>query len=57
MRQVRSSEACWDEFLLRLERLTGLDKNFHEIKHLVEQIEKYAYNEGMKSVNLTKRPK
>ena len=55
MRQARSSEACWDEFLLRLERLTGLDKNFHEIKHLVEQIERYAYKEGAKSVNLTNK--
>lgn len=57
MSKLKSSEQCWDELIWRLEKLTGFDDNFHKIKHLVKYIEKFAYNEGQRSVKAKKKGK
>ena len=56
MSSFKNSEQCWNELINKLEKLMGFNEDFFIIKHLVQDIEKYAYNEGVRMAkrNLTK---
>ena len=52
MSSFKNSEQCWNELIKKLEQLMGFNDDFFTIKHLVQDIEKYAYSEGER---MTKR--